>query len=124
MKLIRKHVLAVAGTMSLLALAAPAAGASAFPWQSTFRSTAVAFPWPGSFGNTANIGGQAGPLGCGSNAPAGNGAAGGTTNQSCGSVLSFIGPSIGQIASVVGPTIIGSPLATVIVSAGPVTVLP
>jgi hypothetical protein len=67
------------------------------------------------------VGGQTGSFGCGSNAPAGNGPAGGTTSQTCGSVLSFIGPSIGQIASVIGPTIIGSTVVgQVTVSSGPV----
>jgi hypothetical protein len=38
-------------------------------------------------------------------------------------VLSFIGPSVGEIASVVGPTIIGSTvIGQVNVSAGPVHV--
>jgi hypothetical protein len=108
MRFIRGHLLAVAATMGVFAVAAPVSSASIFTW-------------PVGLPSINSVGGQAGTYGCGSNAPAGNGPAGGTTNQSCGAVLSFIGPSIGEIASVVGPTVIGSPvLAPITVSAGPV----
>jgi hypothetical protein len=43
----------------------------------------------------------------GTNRPSVGGNAGSTANQTCGAVLSFTGPAIGQIASVIGPTIIG-----------------
>jgi hypothetical protein len=50
------------------------------------------------------------------------GATAGTANSVCqGSGLSFIGPSVGQVAAVMGPTIIGpSDIGTVVVSAGDV----
>ena len=50
------------------------------------------------------------------------GASGGTANSVCqGSGLSFIGPSVGQVATVMGPTIIGpADVGTVVVSAGDV----
>jgi hypothetical protein len=69
--------------------------------------------------------GQAnGPSGCvDANAPSGVGDAGATVNQICGVSLAFVGPSIGQMAAAIGPTIIGSAvLAPVTVSPGPVAV--
>ena len=50
------------------------------------------------------------------------GATAGTANSVCqGSGLSFIGPSVGQVATVMGPTIIGpADVGTVVVSAGDV----
>jgi hypothetical protein len=105
MKFIRRGLLAVAATVAVFAVAAPVASASDFTWPSP---------------NVNTIGGQLGPQGCGNNAPAGVGTAGGTTGLSCGAVLSFIGPAIGQVATVIGPTVIGSAvLAPVITSAGP-----
>jgi hypothetical protein len=54
------------------------------------------------------------------------GQVGGTSNSVCqGSGLSFIGPSVGQVATVMGPTIIGpSNVGTVVVSAGDVAAAP
>jgi hypothetical protein len=98
--------------MAVLAVAAPVAGASA---------AVPAFDVPGGVAQ----GGQANaPSGCvGSNAPSGVGDAGATDNQLCGVTLAFIGPSIGQVSSAIGPTIIGSTvLAPVTVSSGPVAV--
>ena|ERR1700719_729275 len=107
MRRIRRRLLAVPATLAVFALAAPVSSASAQGWP---------FPSP----NVNTVGGQLGPQGCGINTPAGVGTAGGTTGQSCGAVLSFIGPAIGQVATVIGPTVIGSVvLAPVIVSAGP-----
>ena len=51
------------------------------------------------------------------NAP-GLGAVGGTFNQICGTPLVFVGPSIGQVATAIGPTIIGSTIVSPI-SVGP-----
>jgi hypothetical protein len=70
-------------------------------------------------------GGQAdAPSGCvDSNAPSGVGDAGATVNQICGVVLAFVGPSTGQVATAIGPAIIGSTVvAPVTVSSGPVAV--
>jgi hypothetical protein len=76
---------------------------------------------PGGVGQ----GGQANaPAGCiGANAPSGIGDAGATSNQICGAGLVFVGPSIGQVATAIGPTIIGSTIvAPITVSPGPVAV--
>ena len=57
--------------------------------------------------------------------PSGIGDAGATQNQVCGAALSFIGPSVGQVGTVVGPTIIGSVVnAPVTSSLGAVGVAP
>jgi hypothetical protein len=51
---------------------------------------------------------------------------GGTENQICqgGGGLVFVGPAVGQVATVVGPTIIGpSQVGTVVVSPGNVNVV-
>jgi hypothetical protein len=57
----------------------------------------------------------------GTNRPSVGGNNGSTAAQTCGAVLAFTGPQIGQISSIVGPTIIGSPDTKVILSAGSVT---
>jgi hypothetical protein len=70
-------------------------------------------------------GGQAnGPSGCvDANAPSGVGDAGATVNQICGVAAAFVGPSTGQVAAAIGPTIIGSTIvAPITVSPGPVAV--
>jgi hypothetical protein len=106
------RLLALSAAMAALAVAAPVSSASA------------AFPpilVPGGVGQ----GGQANaPSGCvGANAPSGIGDAGATSNQICGAALVFVGPSIGQVATAIGPTIIGSTVAAPItVSPGPVAV--
>lgn len=109
MRFLRRRALAVAAVTSLFAVGTPVASAQVFPF-------------PGGLGTTTGIGGQAGPQLCGSNAPAGTGYAGGTTAQNCGTALSFIGPAIGEVASTIGPTIIGPGIVgnTITVSAGPV----
>ena len=108
MRSIGRRLLTAAATTGVLAVVAPVSGASA--------ST-----WPINSPSTTALGGQLGTTGCNSNAPADVGPAGSTVNFSCGSVLSFIGPSIGQVATVIGPTIIGATvLGPVTVSAGPV----
>jgi hypothetical protein len=107
MRFSRRSGLGAAVALGVLALGAPIADAQVFP-----------LPFVGP----ANTIGQAnGPAGCTANSPAGVGFAGGTTANSCGVVLSFIGPAIGEVASVVGPTIIGptTVLAPVVTSAGP-----
>jgi hypothetical protein len=116
MRLIRRHLLAVAAATCLCAVAAPVSSASAVTWPGSFASA-----FPGTLPSGNAVGGQTGSYGCGTNAPSGNGPAGGTATQVCGSTLAFIGPSIGQVASIVGPTIIGATvLGPVTVSAGPV----
>jgi hypothetical protein len=106
-----------------MALAAPVSGAGA--------AVPVGFPGAGTGFTPIDVpgviaqGGQAnGPSGCtGANAPSGVGDAGATTNQICGATLAFVGPSVGQVSTAIGPTIIGSTvLAPVTVSSGPVAV--
>jgi hypothetical protein len=95
-----------------LAVAAPVSGARA-------ADLPIGLPGGVAQGGQANA-----PAGCtGANAPSGVGDAGATENQICGAALVFVGPSIGQVSSVMGPTIIGSTvLAPVTVSSGPVAV--
>jgi hypothetical protein len=114
---IRRRVLAVMAATGAVALAAPVSGASA---QVPVLPTAPA----GGFGvGTSAIGGnQIGTAGCvGTNRPSFGGNNGSTSAQTCGALLSFTGPQVGQISSVIGPTIIGSPFTDVTVSAGPIT---
>jgi hypothetical protein len=102
-----------------MALAAPVSGASA----------AIVPPFdlpilPTGGGVSAIGGNQIGSAGCvGTNRPSFGGNAGSTSAQTCGAILSFSGPQIGQISSVIGPTIIGSPAVQVNESAGPITQL-
>jgi hypothetical protein len=109
-----------------VALAAPVSGASAaiptFPGFGSY-TLPTSFPTFPSLGSPTAIGGnQIGTAGCvGTNRPSLGGNNGSTSSQSCGAVLSFSGPQIGQIASVIGPTIIGSPNVSVKVSAGSIT---
>jgi hypothetical protein len=129
-----KRLLCVAAATGAMAVAAPVASAQfTFPgWPATGSLPAwpatSGFPaWPATGGIGAiGIGGnQIGSAGCvGTNRPSVGGNNGSTSAQTCGALLSFVGPQIGQIASVVGPTVIGSPGAVVMVSAGPITVLP
>ena len=104
----RRRLLALSAAMAAMAVAAPVSGA-----------TAAIVPGVVAQGGQANA-----PAGCtGSNAPSGVGDAGATVNQICGAGLVFVGPSIGQVATVIGPTIIGSTVAApVTVSPGPVAV--
>jgi hypothetical protein len=57
---------------------------------------------------------------CSSSSNDGQGGTGGTENKICqGGGLVFVGPAVGQVATVVGPTIIGpSQVGTVVVSRG------
>jgi hypothetical protein len=100
--------LALSAAMTTLAVAAPVSGA---------RADVV----PGGVAQ----GGQANaPSGCvGSNGPSGVGDAGATVNQICGAALAFVGPSTGQVATAIGPTIIGSAVvAPITVSPAPVEI--
>jgi hypothetical protein len=97
--------------MAVLAVAAPVPGA-------------MAAPAPIGFGGVGQGGQANAPALCvGANAPSGVGDAGATSNQICGAGLVFVGPSVGQIATAVGPTIIGSTVvAPITVSPGPVAI--
>jgi hypothetical protein len=102
-----------------LALGGPVAGAGA----ATLPALPTAFPIPTlPLAGNAVGGNQIGSAGCvGTNRPSVGGNDGSTSAQTCGAVLSFSGPQIGQIAAIIGPTIIGSPGTNVVTSGGPVT---
>jgi hypothetical protein len=132
-----KRLLCVAAATGAVAVAAPLASAGSLPftfpaWPTTGGFAAwpttggfAAWPTTGGIGAIGICGNQIGSAGCvGTNRPSVGGNNGSTSAQTCGALLSFIGPQIGQIASVIGPTMIGSPGAIVMVSAGPITVLP
>jgi hypothetical protein len=138
-----KRLLCVAAATGAMAVAAPVASAQfTFPgWPATgglpaWPATGGFSAWPATGGFSAwpatggigaiGVGGnQIGSAGCvGTNRPSVGGNNGSTSAQTCGALLAFAGPQIGQIASVIGPTVIGSPGAVVMVSAGPITVLP
>jgi hypothetical protein len=118
----RKARLAAVTVLGALALAGPisSAGAATTP---VFPS---AFPIPPGGGLGGTVLAQPFPAGnavsgCGSNRAEVLGSAAGAEPTSCFTVLSFIGPTLGQVDSQVGPTIIGSTiLAPVTVSAGDV----
>jgi hypothetical protein len=100
----RRRLLALSAALAALAFGAPVSAA---------RAAIV----PGVVGQ----GGQAnGPSGCvDASAPSGVGDAGAAVNQICGVTAVFVGPTTGQLASAVGPTIIGSTvLAPVTVTTG------
>jgi hypothetical protein len=107
-----RRLLALSAAMAALAVAAPVSSARA------------AFPPIGVPGGVGQGGQANAPALCvGANAPSGVGDAGATVNQICGAGLVFVGPSIGQVATAIGPTIIGSTIAAPItVSPGPVAV--
>jgi hypothetical protein len=104
MRLLRRH-LPAAAVIAALALSVPVTGAEASPWPS----------WTPSDGTAAAC--------LGSSPRAVNGAPGSLGTAVCGGVtIAFVGPQVGQIASAVGPTIIGAPViaAPITVSNGPV----
>jgi hypothetical protein len=117
---IRRVSFAALTVTAALAVGAPAAGASAFPagiptWLDGIGVAGGTFPIGG---NSAVASGA-----CGGTSTAGQGQnnTGGTTSLHClGSGVSFTGPAIGQIATVVGPTIISPAVAgaAIVVSAG------
>jgi hypothetical protein len=118
-KRIRRQRLTAVVVIAAVAVAAPASGAGA----AVDPLLGAGVPATGLPGGGQVVGGsEIGSAGCiGTVRPSVGGNAGSTSAQSCGTVLAFNGPQIGQIATVVGPTIINSPLAQVTVSAGPVS---
>lgn len=132
MMLVRRILPAVLAIAALLGATAPAASASTFPTP-VFGLPAGALSWSGYPWSPPTLGGNLGAVGAGSGGlcgdssasqgGGGNGNAGGTANQVClgPGGLSFVGPSIGQVSSIVGPTIIGpASNISVIQSAGSV----
>ena len=61
-----------------------------------------------------------GPSACSNHSIEGQGATAGTENKICmGGGLVFIGPSVGQVATLIGPTVIGpAQIGSAVVSAG------
>jgi hypothetical protein len=114
MRSIRGRLVAVAATTGALAVAGPVSAASAL-------ITPIGFPTGGGMGLGSSQGcadvstvGAAGQIGA---------AGGATIQQACDAVLAFNGPSIGNVSSVIGPTIIGGPvLAPVTASTGGPTI--
>ena len=115
MRSIRQRLVAVAATAGALAVAAPASGASA-------QITPIGFPTSGGMG----LGPSQGCASVAIVASAGQigGPGGYTQQQACGDVLAFNSPSVGNVSSVIGPTIIGGPvLAPVTASTGGPTIV-
>jgi hypothetical protein len=99
--------------MGALAVAAPVSGAGAATWPTGFQFAGGGVPAPSQTGVST--------AGCAENSTSVGGATAGTFGSTCGALLSFVGPAVGQVSSVVGPTIIGSTvLAPVSVSSGAV----
>jgi hypothetical protein len=134
---IRSSRFAAVAALGALALAVPISNASAATnpfafWSSAaapyafplFSATSFPIAQQGSVGGAVlsqPIAGTTTVTGCGESRQELLGSGSTLSNTSCYGLLSFIGPSIGQINSQVGPTIIGSViLAPVTVSAGPV----
>ena len=120
---IRRTTFAALAVTASLVGGAPAAGASTIPTSWTTPSSWSMPTWPyGAAGAGAgrSIAGACGRPTTGEG-QAGNGT---VSNQVCqGAGLTFIGPSIGEIASVVGPTIIGPAfVGSTIVSTGNVAI--
>src|SRR5258706_2311665 len=109
LKSIRGRLVAIAATAGALAFAAPISVASAQISPIGFPISPIGFPTGGGLGLGSSqgcadvpvIGGSVGQLGA---------AGGATIQQACDAVLAFNGPSIGNVSSVIGPTIIGSPV--------------
>jgi hypothetical protein len=123
MMLLRMPLVAVLAATAVLAVGAPAAGAST---SSTDFSIPTVFP---GFQGTP-IGGLSIPVSlpvgaCGTSTVEFQGRTGGSTTQACvGAGLSFVGPS-SSVSSVVGPTIITPAfVGTSIVSGGNVAIGP
>jgi hypothetical protein len=115
MKSLRRRLVAVAATAGALTVAAPVCAASAQ------TITPVGFRTAGGMGLGPSQGcadvpivGSAGQIGA---------SGGATLQQACGAVLAFNGPSIGNVSSVIGPTVIGATvLAPVTASTGGPTI--
>jgi hypothetical protein len=108
---LRSPLVAALVAAATLAVGAPAADATV----ATSSLLPVAAPTAGSF-----PGGRGAGVCSRSSGPEGQGGTGEVAHQVCqGAGLVFIGPSSGQISTVIGPTIISPGFAgTVVVSAG------
>ena len=117
MRMLRTKVGVIAVAGAVLVACAPTASASAAP------PVPIASPGLGLPSNIGPIGNNPaaalGPCGTPTGAES-QGGTGGTAQQACLSAgLSYIGPAIGQISSVVGPTIITAGfVGNIVTSAG------
>jgi hypothetical protein len=113
--MMRRTPLAAALAVAALAVGAPAAGASTFPASAGLPSIPAALPLPG---NAVGA--------CGTVSQEGQGRVSGNESSICqGPGLAFVGPSVGQVATVMGPTILSPGYAgAVIVTTGNVAVGP
>jgi hypothetical protein len=94
-----------------LAVAGPVSGAGAAAWP-------TGFGFPGTAGPSVTQAGVS-VSGCSTNIASVGGGTGGTLATNCEVLFSYVGPAIGQISTVVAPTIIGSTvLAPVTASSG------
>jgi hypothetical protein len=115
--LMRRTVVAVALAAATLAVGVPAAGASTLlPASGGLPGIATSAP--------ALPGNVAGP--CGTVSNEGQGRASGNEASVCqGAGLAFIGPSVGQVATIMGPTIISPGFTgTIIQTTGNVAIGP
>lgn len=114
----RSRVVVAIAAIAVVAIAAPGASADpGFPGFSGVPGVAVA---PSPVGNVAGL---IGP--CGRSTPQGQGGTGSANqNQICqGAGLVFVGPAVGQVVSIVGPTIIGpAAVGNIALGAGDVAV--
>jgi hypothetical protein len=115
----RQRLAAAVAVVGLLAGGAPLAGAGAAAGAPLTAAVAGVAPLP-----VVPFTPGVGP--CGTLTADGQGGTAGVENRICvGSGLVFVGPSVGQVASVMGPTIIGpAVIGTSVVSAGNVAVVP
>jgi hypothetical protein len=108
MRSISRRLLALAVATGAVALGAPVSGASA----ATFPPFTFPLPATGALplsGGLAGVNTAGTSAGCaGTNRPSIGGNTGSTSAQTCSAVLLFNGPQIGNLSSVMGPTIIGS----------------
>ena len=120
MRFTPRRFMALAALTSATAFAFPVASAGAAPLPGVPALPAAgavplpALPAVGPPLGGVGIGGNAiGRAGCvGTNRPSFGGNNGSTSASSCGAILSFSGPQIGQVAATIGPTVIGSQVLT------------
>jgi hypothetical protein len=109
----RKRLVITLGVAGVLAIGGSVASAHATMAASLPAQTALASP------ALLPLDGTAGAEACARHTATGQGTTGTTEPQVCiGSGLSFIGPSVGQVATVIGPTTIGPAQVNAVVSAG------
>jgi hypothetical protein len=124
MRLLRIPPIAVLGAAAALAVGAPAAGASVPIPFGGFGTTSGGLSAGSGFG-PQSTGAGTGTSGCGPSVGSELlGRTGGQDATICGAGLVFVGPAVGQVSSVIGPTIISPAVVgnSIIVSGGSVAV--